>query len=69
MTYQNRENLLNGKRGIVTPLPISGDEPWEETCNLVDLRSYGYLFADHSGIGSVYSRYVKGHGLTFLRQP
>jgi len=36
---------------------------------LVDLRSYGYLFPDHSGIGSLYSRYVKGQGLTMLRQP
>jgi len=69
MTYQYRERLLAGDREALVPLPISGDEPWEETCNLVDLRSYGYLFADHSGIGSVYSRYVKGHGLTFLRQP
>jgi len=65
MTYQYREALLSGARGWGTVR----DKIWEETCNLVDLRSYGYLFADHSGIGSVYSRYVKGQGLTFLRQP
>lgn len=26
-------------------------------------------FSDHSGIGAIYSKYVKGHGVTILRQP
>jgi len=67
MTYQYREALLSGESH--NDFFLLDAKIWEETCNLVDLRSYGYLFADHSGIGSVYSRYVKGQGLTFLRQP
>ena len=65
MTYSFRENLLAGKMlGSILP-----ENTWEERCNLVDLRSYGYLFADHSAIGSLYSKYIKGQGLTMLRQP
>jgi len=67
MTYQYREALLSGESH--NDFFLLDAKIWEETCNLVDLRSYGYLFADHSGIGSVYSRYVKCQGLTFLRQP
>jgi len=67
MTYQYREALLSGESH--NDFFLLDAKIWEETCNLVDLRSYGYTFADHSGIGSVYSRYVKGQGLTFLRQP
>jgi len=44
----------------------------EDECqgDVWDLRSVGgYTFGDHSGIGSIYSQYVKGHGMTILRQP
>jgi len=47
----------------------------EDECqgDLGDLRSVGYYpgynFGDHSGIGSIYSQYVKGHGTVILRQP
>jgi len=72
MTDQERENLLAaqsfgsiGKRWGVN----YSEDTWEDMCSLVDLRSSGYAFGDHSGIGSLYSKYIKGHGLTVLRQP
>jgi len=72
MTDQDREQLLledtAGSIGKGWGVNYSEDA-WEDMCSLVDLRSSDYLFGDHSGIGSMYSRYIKGHGLTMLRQP
>jgi len=44
-------------------------QEFEDMCSLADMRRFGYYFRDHSGIGSAYGQYAKGHGLTMLRQP
>jgi len=73
MTDQDRELLLTASGGYTSVGKVWGvnfsANAWEDVCSLVDLRFADYSFGDHSGIGMMYSRYIKGHGVTMLRQP
>jgi len=61
--------------GLQSPLDAGENANWdwsqafEDMCSVADMRRFGYHFLDHSGIGSTYDQYAKGHGLRILRQP
>jgi len=68
LTHQDIEYLQNSMSCYGNDF-CAWSQDFENMCSVADMRRFGIRFRDHSGIGSFYGQWAKGHGLTMLRQP
>lgn len=73
MSEQARSLLMDVSRVEDSILDLLNElnTTFQDECpdDVTDLRKYGVVFGDHSGIQKFYLNSVKGHGLIMLRQP